>query len=82
MNVKPEILEMVEKQTHKSYRERNGRAEMREGRARKDPLSDIPEFANTAKCIACGKEKFVNTCGFCSKCWITFAHLRKQGAKG
>ena len=34
-------------------------------------------FENTAKCLACGKEKFVNTSGFCEKCWITHAHLRE-----
>ena len=44
----------------------------------KDPLSDAPVFENTAYCIACGKEKFVNTCGFCEKCWITHSHLRKR----
>ena len=43
-----------------------------------DPLSDTPTFPNTAKCLSCGKEKFVNTSGFCEKCWIAFSHLRKK----
>ena len=41
-----------------------------------DPLPPI--FENTAFCLACGKEKFVNTSGFCEKCWVTFSHLRKR----
>lgn len=45
---------------------------------KKNPLSHTSIFENTAKCLACGKEKFVNTSGFCEKCWITFSHLRKR----
>ena len=45
---------------------------------KKNPLSNTPTFPNTAKCLACGKGKFVNTSGFCEKCWITFSHLRKR----
>jgi hypothetical protein len=36
-----------------------------------------PEFPNTGICMACGKEKHVNTCGFCALCWVQFSHLRK-----
>ena len=44
-----------------------------------DPLP--PEFVNTAICIACGKEKHVNTSGFCQLCWVQFSHLRKNEYK-
>ena len=43
-------------------------------RSRKDILPPI--FENVAICMACGKEKHVNTCGFCEDCWIQFSHLR------
>lgn len=36
------------------------------------------EFPNTAICHACGRERHVNTCGFCEKCWITFSFLRGE----
>jgi hypothetical protein len=38
-----------------------------------------PVFENVAICIACGKEKHVNACGFCESCWITHTHLRRPG---
>ena len=34
-----------------------------------------PIFDNVAICMACGKEKHVNVCGFCEDCWITYSHL-------
>ena len=37
-----------------------------------------PIFENVAVCIACGKEKYVNTCGLCENCWVQFSHLRKR----
>jgi len=40
-----------------------------------DPLPPI--FENIAICMACGREKHVNTCGFCEECWVTYAHFRK-----
>jgi len=41
-----------------------------------DPLPSI--FENVGICMACGKERHVNTCGFCEECWLTFSHLRKS----
>ena len=33
-------------------------------------------------CITCGKETYINTCGFCVVCWDTYAHLRvNKGVK-
>ena len=29
-------------------------------------------------CIACGRETYVNTSGFCSSCWGAFSHLREE----
>lgn len=29
-------------------------------------------------CLACGKETYVNSSGFCEVCWETFAHLRSE----
>jgi len=29
-------------------------------------------------CIACGKETYINTSGFCSYCWGAFSHLRAE----
>ena len=37
-----------------------------------------PIFENVAICMACGKEKHINTCGFCEKCWVQFSSLRKK----
>ena len=45
----------------------------------KEKVIKIPselDFPNTARCWACGKEKYVNAFGFCEECWITFAYLR------
>ena len=41
-------------------------------------VSFSPIFENVAICMACGKEKFVNTCGFCEECWVQFSHLRRK----
>lgn len=41
-----------------------------------DPVPGI--FANTAICMACGKENYVNTFGFCEKCWVRYSHLRES----
>ena len=41
-----------------------------------DPLKDVPVFENVALCQACGKQRHVNTCGFCESCWVQFSHLR------
>lgn len=72
MNGKPKILGLVEEQTYKSYGERKG------GKGHISlPVSLPPIFENVAICMACGKERYVNTCGFCENCWITFSHLRK-----
>jgi hypothetical protein len=73
MNNKPEVLRRVEEQTHKSYGERRG------GISR--PVLP-PIFDNVAICMACGKEKYVNTCGFCEDCWVTYAHVRKPRVSG
>jgi len=40
-----------------------------------DPLPPI--FESVGICMACGKERHVNTCGFCEECWVTYAHVRK-----
>jgi len=69
MNEKPKVLVDVERQTHKSYGERRG------GKNRVEVLPPI--FENIGICMACGKERHVNTCGFCEECWITYSHLRK-----
>jgi rRNA maturation endonuclease Nob1 len=37
-----------------------------------------PVFANTGRCQACGKVTHVNTFGFCERCWVTYAHLRRK----
>jgi len=37
-----------------------------------------PIFENVGICMACGKEKHVNMCGYCEQCWITFSHLRGE----
>ena len=37
-----------------------------------------PVFANTARCQACGKITYVNSFGFCEKCWMRFSHLRRK----
>ena len=37
-----------------------------------------PVFSNTAICMACGKEKHVNTSGYCEDCWIQFSHLKRH----
>lgn len=71
MNSKPKVLELVEKQTHKTYGVR-GRSEIID--CSKDPLPPI--FENGGVCLACGKEKHVNAFAFCEECWQTFSHLR------
>ena len=70
----PKVLQLVQKQTHKSYGIRE------EGRYR---IAIPPlDFPNVAICHACGKEAHINTCGFCEKCWVTFAYLREPQLKG
>lgn len=71
MNTKPKVLQLVEKQTLKSYG-------VREGGCRNIilPPADTPIFENTAICWACGKTRHVNAFGFCEDCWIT--HFRKE----
>lgn len=58
-----EKLGMVENQTHKH-------------RIIVEPYIVPPSFANVAICWACGKERHVNTCGFCEECWVSFYHGR------
>ena len=69
MNEKPSVLRLVERQTHKSYGDREG------GKIR---ITLPPIFENVAVCMACGKERHVNTCGFCEECWVTYSHLRSR----
>ena len=65
MNKKSKVLQLVEKQTGKSYEERR-------------KIIPPPIFENVAICMACGKEKHVNTCGFCEDCWVQLSHLRSK----
>ena len=79
-NDKPNILRMVESQTKKSYGVRGeGRSNISKHTV--DPLKNVPVFENMALCQACGKERHVNSSGFCESCWETFAHLRGEKIK-
>lgn len=79
MNEKPKVLKVVESQTHKTY-------EVREVGKRRiltyDSVYPSPIFANVGICWACGKTEHVNTCGFCEKCWVTFAHGKARLSGG
>jgi len=52
------------------------KGEMNEKTHKSKPIFS-PIFDNAAICMACGKDRYVNTCGFCEQCWVTFSHLRK-----
>lgn len=75
---KPKVLGVVEAQTHKTYGVREGGKHRIE--CPRNPLPPI--FANMGICWACGKERHVNSCGFCEECWITFAHGKARLSGG